>query len=428
MLRKISFRKRSAMLVLLAFGLLLGAAWAQTESVLYSFCSQDNCTDGASPYAGVVFDQKGNLYGTAAGGGTGTHEQAGVVFKLTPKGKETVLYNFCEQEGCTDGAGPEAGVVFDQKGNMYGTTFGGGIGDDPGYGVVFKLTPQGKYTVLHTFEGADGANPAAGLVFDQKGNMYGTTVNGGANGGGAVFKLTPKGKETVLYSFCAQSNCADGEWPYAGVALDRKGNLYGTTYAGGAYDHCGAPVSDGCGVVFELTPEGKETVLYSFCAQNNCADGVSPWAGLIFDQKGNLYGTTWLGGNNNPCDTGGEGCGVVFKLTPEGKETVLYNFCAQDNCVDGSAPRAGLVFGKRGDLYGTTQLGGAPSFFGGVVFKLTPEGKEKVLYSFCSQDNCLDGAQPYAGLVCDHEGNLYGTTLDGGAGIYAGGVVFKLTK
>jgi len=369
--------------------------------------------------AGLIFDQEGNLYGTASGGGTGIHGPVGVVFKLTPRGKETVLYSFCEQSGCTDGEGPEAGLVFDQKGNLYGTTHFGGYGCSSGCGVVFKLTPEGNYTVLHGFEGTDGANPAAGLVFDRKGNLYGTTVNGGAYGGGVVFKLTPKGKETVLYSFCAQSNCADGEEPYAGVVLDQKGNLYGTTPAGGGYGHCGAYESQSCGVVFKLTPEGKETVLYSFCAQNNCADGAWPLAGLIFDQKGNLYGTTTFGGNL-------QNDGVVFKLTPGGNETVLYAFCAQDNCVDGSLPLAVLVFGKEGDLYGTTQLGGAPGG-GGVVFKLTPKGKEKVLYSFCWQDNCTDGQHPYAGLVFDQKGNLYGTILEGGAGTYAGGVVFRLT-
>jgi uncharacterized repeat protein (TIGR03803 family) len=424
MLRTVSFTKRSATLGLLILGVLLGAVRAQTERVLYNFCEQTNCTDGASPMAGLIFDQKGNLYGTTSAGGSGIHGQWGAVFKLTPKGKETVLYSFCAQNGCSDGKGPVAGPVLDRKGNLYGTTFGGGIGDDPGYGVVFKLTPKGKYTVLHTFYGPDGESPYGRLVFDQKGNLYGTTVSGGANGQGVVFKLTAKGKETVLYSFCAQDNCTDGALPYAGLVFDQKGNLYGTTYSGGAHDNCGVS-NTGCGVVFKLTPDGKEAVLHSFCAQDHCADGASPWAGLVLDQKGNLYGTTWLGGNNNPCDTGSEGCGVVFKLTAEGKETVLYRFCAQDNCVDGSSPTAGLVLGAKGDLYGTTQLGGAPG--GGVVFKLTPEGKETVLHGFCWQDNCADGQQPYAGLIFDQKGNLYGTTINGGAGIYRGGVVFRLT-
>ena len=439
MLRTMSFTKRSATLGLLILGVLLGAARAQTEGVLHSFCEQTNCTDGANPMAGLVFDQKGNLYGTTSGGGHCWQQSGcGAVFKLTPGGKETVLYNFCAQSGCADGESPEAGVVFDQKGNLYGTTFSGGYIQCglSGCGVVFKLTPEGKYTVLYNFcaqtNCADGEYPAAGLTFDQKGNLYGTTIGGGANGQGVVFKLSPKGKETVLHSFCAlkssQNACADGALPYAGLVLDRKGNLYGTTFSGGANNSnaCYGYYEYGCGVVFKLTPKGKETVLYSFCPQYpSCTDGASPYAGLVLDQKGNLYGTTWLGGDNNPCDTGGSGCGVVFKLTPGGKETVLYSFCAQDNCVDGSLPRAGLVLDEKGNLYGTTWLGGAPGD-GGVVFKLTPEGKETVLYSFCWQESCADGQQPYAGLVSDQKGNLYGTTYVGGAGTYRGGVVFRL--
>ena len=438
--RKSSHMMLSTTLLLLVFGGLLSAASAQKESALYSFCAQTNCIDGANPMAGLVFDQKGNVYGTTSSGGSGIHGQLGAVFKLTTEGQYAVLYSFCEQNGCSDGASPHAGLVFDQKGNLYGTTFSGGFTQCGlfGCGVVFKLTPEGKYTVLYHFctryrngTCTDGEYPAAGLVFDQKGNLYGTTVSGGTSGQGVVFKLTPRGKETVLYSFCAlkssQNDCADGALPYAGLVLDPEGNLYGTTFSGGTNNSnsCYGYYEYGCGVVFKLTPKGKETVLYSFCPQYpSCTDGASPFAGLVLDQKGNLYGTTWLGGNNNPCATGSEGCGVVFKLTPEGKETVLYRFCTQDNCVDGSSPLTALVLGAKGDLYGTTQLGGAPG--GGVVFKLTPEGKETVLHGFCWQVNCADGQQPNAGLIFDQKGNLYGTTTYGGAGIYRGGVVFRL--
>jgi uncharacterized repeat protein (TIGR03803 family) len=422
---KSSFTKRSATLVLLVFGLLLGAAWAQTESVLYSFCGQTNCADGALPYAGLVFDQKGNLYGTTfGGGGTFCKNGCGVVFQLTPDGKETVLYAFCAQTNCTDGADPEAGLVFDQKGNLYGTTFYGGA---YGEGTVFKLTPQGKETVLYSFCAqsgcADGKRPYAGVILDQKGNLYGTTVEGGASsscngyGCGVVFKLTPQGKETVLYTFCSDHNCTDGAGPYAGLVFDQKGNLYGTTAGGGAHG----------GTVFKLTPKGKETVLHSFCAQINCSDGAFPNAGLVFDQKGDLYGTTTNGGSGKGCPYNDGGCGVVFMLAPEGKETVLYSFCAQYNCIDGAGPFAGLVFDQNGNLYGTAG-GGAPRA-GGVVFELTPKGKETVLYSFCWQDNCTDGQNPYAGLVFDQKGNLYGTTASGGAygcGYGCGGVIFKL--
>jgi uncharacterized repeat protein (TIGR03803 family) len=389
--------------------------------VLYSFCAQNNCADGGEPSAGLIFDQKGNLYGTTVEGGRydgcGNGEGCGVVFKLTPKGKETALYSFCAQNNCTDGDGPIAGLVFDEKGNLYGTTYNGGAYDGcnsgVGCGAVFKLTPGGEETVLYSFcaqsNCADGDFPSAGMVFDEKGNMYGTTFWGGNGGDGVVFKLTPEGKETVLYNFCVQSRCADGQHPAAGLIFDKNGNLYGTTRYGGV---------DGDGVVFKLTPKGKETVLYSFCAQQNCADGADPLAGLVFDQKGNLYGTTYWGG------TSYKDGGVVFKLTPKGKETVLYSFCAQQNCADGEQPYAGLVLDQKGNLYGTTSVGGAGQE--GVVFKLTPKGKETVLHSFPEcVTHCTDGEVPLAGVIFDQKGNLYGTTQQGGA--YGGGIVFKLT-
>ena len=227
-------------------------------------------------------------------------------------------------------------------------------------------------------------------------------------GCGVVFKLAPKGKETVLYSFCAQKNCADGWGPLAGLTFDQKGNLYGTTSSGGLWYCDNADDSDvGC-AVFKVSPEGKETVLYSFCAQKNCADGAgSPIAGLTFDQKGNLYGTTAGGGAYYH--------GVVFKLTPEGLETILQSFCERANCADGSYPRAGVVFDRKGNLYGTTE-GGGTGEGGGVVFKLTPEGKYTVLYSSrARRSNCADGSYPSAGVVFDRNGNLYGTFSSGGA-------------
>jgi uncharacterized repeat protein (TIGR03803 family) len=420
-----SFMKRSATLVLLLLSVLLGAAGAQTENVLNSFCVQGNCTDGSTPYAGLVIDQKGNLYGTTdAGGAYG----GGVLFKLTPKGKETVLHSFCAHTNCTDGAQPVAGLIIDQSGNLYGTTYYGGrvnssscLSGRIGCGVIFKLTPEGEETVLHSFctenNCTDGELPLAGLVFDQKGNLYGTTDAGGAYGYGVVFKLTPEGKETVLYSFCARggSSCTDGRHPSAGLFFDQWGNLYGTTEYGGAY---------GGGIVFKLTPKGKERVLYSFCGHDPpyCTDGVNPLAGVVLDQKGNLYGTTYFGG--------AYGFGLVFKVTPKGKETALYSFCPQDPpfCADGSNPLAGLVFDQNGNLYGTTEYGGHA---GGVIFKLTPKGEETVLYSFCGQTNCTDGSTPYAGLVIDQKGNLYGTTYAGGTSSgcngYGCGVVFKVT-
>ncbi len=408
MSRKGSSTKRNAVLALLVFGVLLGTASARTETVLYSFCPENYCHDGAYPSTSLIFDQKGNLYGTTPYGGA---YESGTVFKLTPDGKETVVHSFGGQNG--DGFYPSVGLIVDREGNLYGTTASGGSSFG---GTVFKLTPAGKETILYNFcaqsNCGDGASPG-GLVFDQKGNLYGTTLDGGIPnncylGCGVVFKLTPEGKQTVLYSFCPKINCADGELPEGGLVIDRKGNLYGTVSQGGAH---------GAGAVFKVTSDGKETVLHSFGTEG---DGQYPEAGVIFDQIGNLYGTTDRGGAH--------GAGTVFKLGPAGKETVLYSFChSQTNCSNGAYPVAGLIFDQKGNLYGTTGGGGADGY--GTAFKLTAAGKETVLYNFCGQDNCADGKQPFGGLVFDQKGNLYGTTYIGGLTVCTNGcgVVFKLT-
>jgi uncharacterized repeat protein (TIGR03803 family) len=309
---------------------------------------------------------------------------------------ETVLYSFGSQGG--DGQYPcYAGLTFDKKGNLYGTTFEGGA---YGFGTVFELTAAGTEKVLHSFssQAGDGFIPYAGLTFDKKGNLYGTTFEGGAYGSGTVFELTKKGTEKVLYSFGSQAG--DGQYPHAGLTFDKKGNLYGTTFEGGAY---------GYGMVFELTAAGTEKVLYSFGSQGG--DGYYPYAGLTFDKKGNLYGTTFVGG--------AYGYGTVFELTKKGTEKVLYSFGSQGG--DGYYPYAGLTFDKTGNLYGTTNGGGG--YGGGTVFELTAAGTEKVLYSFGSQAG--DGHVPEAGLTFDKKGNLYGTTNYGGA--YGYGTVFELT-
>jgi uncharacterized repeat protein (TIGR03803 family) len=331
---------------------------------------------------------------------------------------ETLLYSFCKagQPNCADGADPLAVLIFDAAGNLYGTTQGGGA---YAAGTVFELTPTvgGGWTeqVLHSFgEGTDGANPYAGLIVDAAGNLYGTTQAGGnytaycpENGCGTVFELTPSGggnwAETVLYSFCSQANCADGMTPQAGLIFDAVGDLYGTTYQGGTFaSHC----NSGCGTVFELTPTAgggwTGAVLYSF---GGLPDGSNPTAGLIFDAAGNLYGTANYGGV--------VGEGTVFELTPSGggnwAETVLYSFCSQSDCVDGSVPAAGLIFDAAGNLYGTAIGGG--NYQGGTAFELTPTAgggwTEEVLHSF---GNGTDGFWPHAGLIFDARGNLYGTT------------------
>jgi len=257
--------------------------------------------------------------------------------------------------------------------------------------------------VLYSFTGfADGAYPVANLVLDRRGNLYGTTMRGGANNYGTVFEITSSGTERVLYSFCSQQFCQDGSDPEAGLVL--KGDkLYGTTYDGGIA---------GAGTVFEITRSGAERVLYNFGSQS--LDGTFPQAGLVFDRAGNLYGTTYSGGANN--------LGTVFEITRSGTERVLYSFGSESE--DGAYPVSGLVFDKLGNLYGTTGAGGISN--NGTVFQITASGEEKVLHKFCSQPNCMDGATPYAGLVVGKSGDLFGTAAQGGLN-GKGGVVFRLT-
>jgi uncharacterized repeat protein (TIGR03803 family) len=235
-----------------------------------------------------------------------------------------------------------------------------------------------------------------------------------------VFKLATDGTETVLHSF----NCdgKDGASPAASLTAGKKGILYGTTKFGGTGTNCNSG-GIGCGTVFEVTPKGVETVLYSFLGGN---DGANPLAGLIRDKDGNLYGTTSQGGNGGQCTAFGVsgGCGVVFKLAPNGTETVLYAFCNQPNCADGDMPVAGLVANTKGNLYGTTGLGGAHE--AGIVFKVASDGTETVLYSLCSKTSCADGGYPGASLILGKSGKIYGTAS--GGGINGGGTVFLLKE
>jgi uncharacterized repeat protein (TIGR03803 family) len=227
---------------------------------------------------------------------------------------------------------------------------------------------------------------------------------------GTVFKVTPSGTLTTLYSFCAQTNRTDGDAPN-GLIQATNGDFYGTTYEGGANVGAGA-FGNGGGTVFKITLSGTLTTLYSFCSQSGCTDGEYPVAGLVQATNGDLYGTTEFGGAN-ACPPF-NGCGTVFKITPSGTLTTLYSFCSQSGCTDGANPSAGLVQATNGDFYGTTGLGGASN--DGMVFKITPSGAVTTLYSFCSQggSGCTDGVGPTAGLVQDTNGDLYGTESAGG--------------
>jgi uncharacterized repeat protein (TIGR03803 family) len=400
----------------LTFAIVLVAAVVATPSVqakdfkvLYTFTGPP---DGANPFAGLVQDAAGNLYGTTQDGGA---SNVGTVFKVDKTGKETVLYSFTGNGVNGDGSYPEAGLVRDAAGNLYGTTdTGGGDGCSGGYGcgTVFKLDKTGKETVLHAFTGGrDGAYPEAGLVRDAAGNLYGTTFSGGDlsscydYGCGVVFKLDKTGKETVLYTFTGGT---DGGQPQAGLVRDAADILYGTTVYGGAVREC---EHYGCGTVFKLDETGKETMVHIFAGGQ---DGHFPEGGLVRDAAGNLYGTT-NGGGGHGCSNGG-GCGAVFKVDKTGKETVLHSFAGRD----GKYPSAGLVRDAAGNLYGTTSEGGAHGY--GTAFMLDKTGRETVLHSFSDSD----GRNPYDGLIRDAKGNLYGTTscCDPSRG---DGTVFELT-
>jgi len=383
-------------------------AHAQTFTTLYSFTGG---SDGGEPSGPFAQDAAGNLYGSA---GWSNNVTNGTVWRLTPAGKLTVLHTF---GGTGDGAFDTSGIIRDAKGDLYGTTAYGGFGD----GTIFKLSKTGKETVLYRFTGKpDGMWPTAGLVRDDAGNLYGTTSIGGSHscgentGCGTVFKLDPAGKETVLYNFKGQP---DGWNPLvARLVRDAKGNFYGVTYYGGL-NAC----TYGCGTVFELSPTSKgkwkETVLYSFAGPG--ADGQNPYSTLILDTNGNLYGTTEWGGGGM-CF--GIGCGTVFKLDKTGKETVLYSFTGGS---DGAAPSTSLIQDAAGNFYGGTTQGGKTNSTCpqgcGTLFKLDVSGKLTVQHSF----NGKDGVGGTFGLR-DAAGTFYGYTSHPG-GADGWGTVFELT-
>jgi len=320
----------------------------------------------------------------------------------------------------TDGAEPAAGLVQATNGDLYGTTFLGGAGTGScifgglGCGTILQIMPTGTLVALHSFcslsDCSDGVAPFGGLVQAANGDLYGTTTEGGANGGGTVFKITPSGTLTTLYSF------ARGSYPSAGLVQAANGDLYGTTSYGGAI----APY----GTVFKITPSGTLTTLYSFCSQPGCTDGAFPYAGLVQGSDGSLYGAAAGGGVDNcPDSLVPPGCGTIFKITPSGELTTLYSFCSQTGCTDGTYPHGGLVQATNGDFYGTTGFGGASGY--GTVFKVTPVGSLTTLYSFCSQSNCTDGSVPESSLLQATNGNFYGTTSAGGD--EGAGTIFSLS-
>jgi uncharacterized repeat protein (TIGR03803 family) len=358
---------------------------APEEKTIVSF----DVTDGASPYHVVLVQgTDGNLYGTTETGGANNH---GTIFRVTPGGKLTTLHSFA----ATEGAFPYAGLVLGTDGNFYGTTYSGG---DKGEGAIFKVTPTGAVTRLFTCGiGTGGTYPSAALIQGSDGKFYGTMSEGGANGDGIVFSITPTGKLKTLHNFQG----ADGYFPYAGLVQGSDGKLYGTTAFGGAHDD---------GTVFSITTSGALTTLYSFCSLAQCDDGYVPYAGLLEGPDGKLYGTTSEGGLYNG--------GTVFSISISGKLTTVFSF----DTIDGYNPHGGLLLGNDGKFYGTATYGGISN--DGTAFTLTPDGTLTTLHDFSGSPT--DGAAPQAGLSQHTDGTFYGTTPLAGTNGANAGTVFSL--
>ncbi len=381
--------------------------------MLHAFTGQPN--DGDQPFAGVVLDPRGNVYGTTDSGGD---DNVGVVFDVTRSGTETILYSFSLSGG--DAGSPQAALVRDAKGNLYGTTLNGGQNQ---VGAIFRVRKSGKEEVLYSFTyPGPGSDPTSDLVLDRKGNLYGTTWSGGDPNCqnfdycGVVFKLSKSGKYTVLHSFSGP----EGAHPVGGVILDEQGNLYGTASHGGT----GSCILQqggfrGCGTVFKLDRKGKLTVLHNFTGGS---DGQCPLGDLVRDEEGNLYGTTFgnLPGPNCWFTPPHNQYGTVFKIDKHGKETVLHNFAY--NGTDGTYPVAGPARDAQGNLYGTSLGGGSACC--GTVFKVDSMGTETVLYNFTGT---TDGGHPLSRPILDMAGNLYGTTEFYGDPTCGCGTVFKLS-
>jgi uncharacterized repeat protein (TIGR03803 family) len=418
-------------------------ASAQTFDTLVNF----DLTNGSYPFASPVQGTDGNYYGaTSQGGNTSCgYPGCGTIFKITAAGTLTTLYSFCAQWPCPDGYAPQNVLAEATNGDFYGTTWQGGASNA---GTVFKITPTGTLTTLYSFcpnnsTCPDGKEPAGTLVLAANGNFYGVTAGGGTESGpdgtgGTFFEITPSGKLTTLYSFCSQANCADGGEPATGPIQGADGNFYGTTYVGGntgvfgQNDGCVVPGIGpfylGCGTIYKITPQGKLTILHTFCLQANCPDGAFPGygGGLVQAANGNFYGTTNQGGAEVACAVSGygnESCGTVFEITPKGTLTTLHSFCSENppTCDDGFFPYGMLTQGSDGNLYGTTEgnhggNGENNLYTYGTVFEITPTGTLTTLHVFCNQDPpyCNDGSGPLGPPAQGTNGNFYGTASAGG--------------
>jgi uncharacterized repeat protein (TIGR03803 family) len=333
-----------------------GAVYKITSSgaltLLYSFCNMSPCTDGGQPFAGLTEDAHGNFFGVSYS----------TVFSITPTGGLTTLYSFCSLPSCADGSGLYAPLTLGTDGNFYGVTYGGGTFEtykcEGPCGTIFKITPSGVLTTLHSFNGNDGQGPLAALLQAADGNFYGTTSRLGPHGSGTIFKITPQGEFTLLHAFSE----TDGSSPESKLLQTSDGTFYGTTAAGGP---------SGGGVIYKMTSTGKVTVFRSFVLDGS--GGFSP-EGLLLATDGNFYGTTGEGGPNSANCSLYQACGTIFRLTLSGHLTTLYNFCPATGCPGGGAPDY-IIQASDGNLYGPTLLGGSTACGAdgscGTVFKFS---------------------------------------------------------
>jgi len=378
MSRMNAWKRQSVVLVVFAASVI--PVSAQIFTTLHNFAG----SDGANPFAGLVQGVDRNLYGTTTDGGA---YSSGNVFKISPSGEVTSLYDFCAQRNCTDGQFPVSTLVIGPDGDFYGTTQNGGIYN---YGSVFKISPAGVLTTLHSFDIVDGVSPYGALLLASNGNFYGTTNEAGVCASGAgcgtVFTISPTGKFKTLYNFCMQSGCPDGEFPVGGLIEGSDGNFYGTTNAGGNSTCPGG----GCGTIYKITPAGVLTTLHRF----NNTDGAYPTPALVEVRKGVLCGTTAGGGAHRD--------GTIFATTADGTLVTVHSF----NGTDGQSPFV-IVEGSDGNLYGTTLGGGVNQ--AGTIYKISPQGTLTTVHSFDQ------GFYYYFGsLTQGTNGKFYGTTYFGG--------------
>jgi uncharacterized repeat protein (TIGR03803 family) len=351
---------------------------ASAQFIALTTLSSFDGTNGSDPMDVLAQGLDGNFYGTTAGGG---EHSSGTIYKVTPEGVITTLYSFCSKTNCIDGSSPRAGLLLDTDGNFYGTTAEGGTTSN---GTIFRITPSGVLTTLHSFCAIEGSDPEGRLTQGSDGRLYGTTRAGGAFNRGTVFRIATTGVPfTRLHSFCSQTDCADGENPTAGLVQEKGGDFYGTTF--GSSDVGGSQ-----GTIFKITFAGTLTTLHTF----NGADGANPAASLIQGSDGFLYGTTEFGGSSSCLP--GSGCGTVFRMSPEGHLTTIDNFSIGPLAnVD-----AGVVVGYDGLIYGTTIS---------AIYRSFVAGQGLNLYTSC----CSIGAHP-GGLIQGTDGNFYGTAEQGG--------------